>query len=92
VPRLTGGIACITQTLPSSHHDSPYWTTNAGAPVYNNNQSLTVGVRGPVLLEDYHFIEKIAQVPESRTSWAPCRAGLIHHHRLAADRACRGDA
>ena len=38
------------QAVPSSHHDSPYWTTNNGAPVYNNNQSLTVGVRGPVLL------------------------------------------
>jgi catalase len=54
------------KVLPSSHHDSPYWTTNNGAPVYNNNQSLTVGVRGPVLLEDYHFIEKIAQFDRER--------------------------
>ncbi len=52
----------LLQVVPSSHHDSPYWTTNNGAPVFNNNQSLTAGVRGPVLLEDYHLIEKIAQV------------------------------
>ena len=34
------------QYMPSSHHDSPYFTTNSGAPVWNNNSSLTVGSRG----------------------------------------------
>jgi hypothetical protein len=34
------------QFRPSSAYDSPYWTTNAGAPVYNNDSSLTVGSRG----------------------------------------------
>jgi predicted membrane channel-forming protein YqfA (hemolysin III family) len=34
------------QFRPSSAYDSPYWTTNAGAPVYNNDSSLTVGPRG----------------------------------------------
>lgn len=33
----------------------------AGVPVWNNNESLTVGRRGPVLLEDYHLTEKLAQ-------------------------------
>ena len=37
------------QYLPSSHHDSPYWTTNTGMPVWNNNSSLTVGQRGSLL-------------------------------------------
>jgi catalase len=34
------------QYMPSSHHDAPYWTTNSGMPVWNNNSSLTVGQRG----------------------------------------------
>ncbi|BDA50585.1 Catalase [Coccomyxa sp. Obi] len=52
--------------IPSSHHDSPYFTTNSGAPVWNNNSSLTVGQRGPILLEDYHLIEKLAQFDRER--------------------------
>lgn len=36
---------------PSSAHNSNYWTTNYGAPVWNNNSSLSVGQRGPLLLE-----------------------------------------
>ncbi|KAK1400320.1 Catalase [Heracleum sosnowskyi] len=51
---------------PSSAFDSPYWTTNAGAPVWNNNSSLTVGSRGPILLEDYHLVEKIANFDRER--------------------------
>ncbi|TYI74444.1 hypothetical protein E1A91_D07G200000v1 [Gossypium mustelinum] len=30
---------------PSSAFNSPFWTTNSGAPVWNNNSSLTVGAR-----------------------------------------------
>jgi catalase len=41
-------------------------TTNTGAPVWNNNSSLTVGDRGPVLLEDYHLVEKLAQFDRER--------------------------
>lgn len=51
---------------PSSAHNSPYLTTNQGAPVWNNKSSLTVGPRGPVLLEDYHLIEKFAAFDRER--------------------------
>ncbi|EOA39401.1 hypothetical protein CARUB_v10012491mg [Capsella rubella] len=51
---------------PSSAHDSPFFTTNSGAPVWNNNSSLTVGTRGPILLEDYHLLEKIANFDRER--------------------------
>ena len=44
------------QIRPSENFDTPYWTTNTGAPVFNNNDSETVGRRGPILLEDYHLI------------------------------------
>ncbi|GJD10559.1 Catalase isozyme 1 [Galdieria sulphuraria] len=55
-----------TRYRPRETFDSPYLTTNNGAPVYNNQESLTVGPRGPVLLEDYHFIEKLAQFDRER--------------------------
>lgn len=46
--------------LPSEEDDTSYWTTNYGAPVDNNDDSLTVGARGPTLLEDYTLLEKLA--------------------------------
>nr|QFR98607.1 catalase [Chlamydomonas sp. ICE-L] len=52
--------------MPSTANDTAFWTTNSGAPVYNNNSSLTVGQRGPILLEDYHLVEKLAQFDRER--------------------------
>nr|QXE96797.1 catalase [Caragana microphylla] len=54
------------QHRPSSAFNSPFWTTNFGAPVWNNDSSLTVGTRGPILLEDYHLVEKIANFDRER--------------------------
>lgn len=52
--------------MPTSLNDSVEWTTNAGTPVVDNDHSLTVGQRGPVLLEDYHLLEKLAQFDRER--------------------------
>ncbi|MBB6120841.1 catalase [Nocardiopsis algeriensis] len=46
-------------------------TTAAGAPVANNQNSLTAGPRGPMLLQDLWFLEKLAHfdrevIPERR--------------------------
>lgn len=41
-------------------------TTNQGIPVSDNQNSLTVGERGPVLLQDVHLIEKIAHFDRER--------------------------
>jgi catalase len=46
-------------------------TTNAGAPVVDNQNTMTAGPRGPVLLQDVWFLEKLAQfdrevIPERR--------------------------
>ncbi len=38
----------------------PTLTTNAGCPIDDNQNSLTAGPRGPVLLQDVHLIEKLA--------------------------------
>ena len=41
-------------------------TTSAGAPVFDNQNSLTAGARGPVLLQDYQLIEKLAHQNRER--------------------------
>ncbi|EWT02393.1 catalase [Intrasporangium oryzae NRRL B-24470] len=46
-------------------------TTVAGAPVWENQNSLTAGARGPLLLQDVWFLEKLAHfdrevIPERR--------------------------
>ncbi|HYO74578.1 MAG TPA: catalase [Archangium sp.] len=35
----------------------PRLTTEAGAPVANNQHSQTAGAAGPVLLQDHHLLE-----------------------------------
>ena len=41
-------------------------TTTAGNPISDNQNSLTVGERGPVLLQDYQLIEKLAHQNRER--------------------------
>ena len=51
--------------------DTKPLTTVAGAPVWDNQNSLTAGPRGPMLLQDVWFLEKLAHfdrevIPERR--------------------------
>jgi catalase len=41
-------------------------TTTAGAPIADNQNSLTAGPRGPVLLQDYQLLEKLAHQNRER--------------------------
>ena len=41
-------------------------TTTAGSPVPNNQDTWTAGPRGPVLLQDYQLIEKLAHQNRER--------------------------
>ena len=41
-------------------------TTTAGAPVSDNQNSLTAGARGPVLMQDYQLAEKLAHQNRER--------------------------
>ncbi|MFD1913420.1 catalase [Halodurantibacterium flavum] len=41
-------------------------TTTGGAPIADNQNTLTAGPRGPVLLEDYQLIEKLAHQNRER--------------------------
>jgi hypothetical protein len=65
-PPAAAAAAARPQHRPSSAFNPAHWTTNTGAPVWNNNNSLTVGARGPILLEDYQLVEKIAQFDRER--------------------------
>jgi catalase len=44
----------------------PTLTTTAGAPVADNQNSITAGPRGPVLLQDYQLLEKLAHQNRER--------------------------
>ena len=39
-------------------------TTSAGSPTPNNQKSITAGHPGPVLMQDYQLIEKLAHQTE----------------------------
>ncbi len=41
-------------------------TTTTGSPVHDNQNSQTAGQRGPVLLQDFHLIEKLAHFNRER--------------------------
>ena len=46
--------------------DKPQMTTSAGNPIADNQNSLSAGPRGPLLLEDYQLIEKLAHQNRER--------------------------
>lgn len=45
---------------------APTLTTTAGAPVSDNQNALTAGPRGPVLMQDYQLVEKLAHQNRER--------------------------
>lgn len=59
--------------------DRPTITTTAGAPVPDNQNSLTAGPRGGIMLQDYQLIEKLAHQNRERVRNASSmpRAGVL---------------
>eukprot|EP00762_Andalucia_godoyi_P003049 ANDGO_04144.mRNA.1 Catalase isozyme 1 len=51
---------------PSDSFNTATWTTNTGMPVYDARNSLSVGPNGPLLLEDFHLLESLAQFDRER--------------------------
>src|SRR5882672_3275988 len=41
-------------------------TTRQGQPVFDNQNTRTIGDRGPATLENYHFMEKLAHFDRER--------------------------
>ncbi|WP_375504468.1 catalase [uncultured Nostoc sp.] len=55
------------KALDSSRQEAgEYLTTNQGLRVNNTNDSLKAGERGPTLIEDFHFREKLAHFDRER--------------------------
>jgi catalase len=50
----------------SPSNTCPVLTTTAGAPIADNQNSLTAGPRGPLLLQDWQLIEKLAHQNRER--------------------------
>src|ERR1700736_1779713 len=46
--------------------DRPQLTTTAGNPIADNQNSQTAGTRGPVLMQDYQLLEKLAHQNRER--------------------------
>jgi len=46
--------------------ESKKLTTTAGAPIADNQNAMTAGPRGPVLMQDYQLLEKLAHQNRER--------------------------
>ena len=55
-----------TQAVTTPSMSTSLMTTTGGNPVADNQNSLTAGARGPVLLQDYQLIEKLAHQNRER--------------------------
>src|SRR6266404_5628748 len=63
-------------------------TTGHGIPVGDNQNSKTVGPRGPVLMEDFHLIEKMAHFNRERIPERVVHAkgsGAYGHFKVTGD-------
>jgi catalase len=68
--------------------DRPILTTSFGQPVADNQNSLTAGPRGPVLLQDIHLVEKLAHFNRERVPERVVHAkgsGAFGSFRVTAD-------
>ena len=74
----------------------PTLTTSVGAPIGDNQNSVTAGQHGPVLLQDYRLIETLAHQNRERIPERTVRAkgwdapqhinGHLRHHLI-----CKGE-
>ena len=57
--------------------ERPTLTTTAGAPIADNQNAITAGPRGPVLMHDYQLLEKLAPktASASLSAWCTPKAG-----------------
>ena len=62
-------------------HDAAVLTTDQGVPIANTDDSLKAGARGPTLMEDFHFREKLTHFdhahPRARRARARVRRARL---------------
>jgi catalase len=56
----------MSQSNDGKSGKGPTLTTRQGHPVHDNQNNRTVGDRGPTVLENYHFLEKISHFDRER--------------------------
>jgi len=56
----------MTKTPHSPSKTGATMTTTAGAPIPDNQNSVSAGERGPLLLQDYQLLEKLAHQNRER--------------------------
>jgi catalase len=59
-------VSCSIAIASTALAGGPTLTRSSGAPVGNNQHSLTAGPLGPTLLQDHHLIEKLAHFDRER--------------------------
>ncbi len=59
-------LALSAEDANKSNTNMTNMTTNQGHPITDDENSQTVGERGPTLLQDFQFIEKIAHFDRER--------------------------
>jgi catalase len=59
-------VGCSIAIASTALASEPTLTRSSGAPVGNNQNSLTAGPFGPTLLQDHHLIEKLAHFDRER--------------------------
>jgi len=52
--------------MSQTNKDNTTLTTSNGSPVDDNLNSLTAGADGPILLQDFHLIDKLAHFARER--------------------------
>jgi catalase len=64
--KTDAGVGDGGEAHQTAEGDIPVLTTQQGVPVADDQNSLKVGARGPTLLEDFHFREKIFHFDHER--------------------------
>src|SRR5580658_7477069 len=62
----TAGISKPAELHQTAGKDVPVLTTQQGVPISDDQNTLRIGTRGPALLEDLHFREKIFHFDHER--------------------------
>lgn len=52
--------------MSNNNSKCPFMTTDAGSPIADNQNSLTAGPRGPILMSDYQLMERMAHFNRER--------------------------
>jgi len=64
----------MNRSIANSARSSEQLTTTAGNPIADNQNSLNAGPRGPLLLQDYQLLEKLAHQNRERIPERPVHA------------------